>query len=110
MGNWEKKKNLYFQVDGAKLKKARGALSQRDAGARVGIDHSKIGAFERGERVPSFETFRKLLEVYGVNAEDVICDEHLEEFKSLARDFYECNKEGIEEEMRNGTLRRPRGL
>lgn len=52
---------------GAKLKELRGAKSQQEAAAGIGITKSALAMYERDERVPRDEVKAKIAAYYGVS-------------------------------------------
>ena len=61
---------------GANLRKVRKQkkLRQEDVAERADLSVNYVGAVERGERIPSLETFIKILNAIGISADIVLCD------------------------------------
>ena len=61
---------------GANLRKVRTQkkLRQEDVAERADLSVNYVGAVERGERIPSLETFIKILNAIGTSADIVLCD------------------------------------
>lgn len=49
-------------------------LRQEDLAEKAGLTANYIGMVERGEKIPSFETFIKILNTLGVSADMVLSD------------------------------------
>ena len=49
-------------------------LRQEDLAEKAGLTANYIGMVERGEKIPSLETFRKILNTLGVSADMVLSD------------------------------------
>lgn len=75
---------------GLKLKKLREemGLTLREAGKRIGIDHSYISKIEKG-KMPSLEKLKKLCSLYGVSVSSLFGEEveMPEELKKLGVDW-----------------------
>ena len=61
---------------GANLRKVRiqRKLRQEDVAEKADLSVNYVGAVERGERLPSLETFISLLNAVGASADMVLCD------------------------------------
>lgn len=49
-------------------------LRQEDLAEKAGLTANYIGMVERGEKIPSLETFIKILNTLGISADMVLCD------------------------------------
>ena len=49
-------------------------LRQEDLAERAGLSANYIGMVERGEKIPSLETFITILNVLGVSADQILSD------------------------------------
>lgn len=65
-----------FYSIGANLRKVRiqKKLRQEDVAEKAELSVNYVGAVERGERLPSLETFISLLNAVGASADTVLCD------------------------------------
>lgn len=61
---------------GTNLRKIRSQkkLRQEDVAERADLSVNYVGAVERGERIPSLETFIKILNAIGTSADIILCD------------------------------------
>lgn len=61
---------------GARLKEARKArrMTQEELAYAIDMTAAYIGMIERGQRIPSFETFLDIIETLDVTADQIICD------------------------------------
>ena len=55
-----RRKDAFMRVVAGQMLKARGPLTQEQAGARVGISGDRWGSYERADRVVPFTILRKL--------------------------------------------------
>ena len=67
---------MNFQSIGKNIRKFRQQckLRQEDLAEKTGLSTNYIGTLERGEKVPSLETFIEIINVLGVSADMVLCD------------------------------------
>ena len=67
---------MNFQSIGKNIRKFRQQrkLRQEDLAEKTGLSTNYIGALERGEKVPSLETFIEIINTLGVSADMVLCD------------------------------------
>lgn len=65
-----------YRTIGANLRKIRtqNKLRQEDVAERANLSVNYIGAVERGERLPSLETFITILNAIGASADVVLSD------------------------------------
>ena len=65
-----------YRTIGLNLRKIRvqNKLRQEDVAEKANLSVNYIGAVERGERIPSLETFVAILNAIGSSADDVLCD------------------------------------
>ena len=49
-------------------------MTQDALSEKAGVTRTYMGMLERGEKIPSFETFIKILNVLGVSADMILCD------------------------------------
>lgn len=49
-------------------------LRQEDLAEKTGLSTNYIGMLERGEKIPSLETFIGILNALGVSADMILCD------------------------------------
>ena len=65
-----------YRTIGANLRKIRtkNKLRQEDVAERANLSVNYVGAVERGERLPSLETFIELLNAVGASADFVLSD------------------------------------
>lgn len=63
-----------LRIIGANLRKARKqkGLRQEDVAERAELSVNYVGAVERGERIPSLETFISLLNAVGTSADIIL--------------------------------------
>lgn len=68
--------SMDFYSIGANLRKVRTQkkLRQEDVAEKAELSVNYVGAVERGERLPSLETFIALLNAVGASADVVLCD------------------------------------
>lgn len=57
-------------------------MNQGQLGNELGITHTQVGAYEKGESFPRFENLIKLSEIFNVNIDDLI---HQDLTKATAR-------------------------
>ena len=53
----------------------RRGLTLRQLGDMLEVDYGYVGRMERGEKVPSLATLRKIADVFGVTADQLMRDE-----------------------------------
>ena len=65
-----------YRTIGLNLRKIRvqNKLRQEDVAEKANLSVNYIGAVERGERIPSLETFVAILNAIGSSADIVLCD------------------------------------
>ena len=65
-----------YRTIGLNLRKIRvqNKLRQEDVAEKANLSVNYIGAVERGERIPSLETFVAILNAIGSSADVVLCD------------------------------------
>lgn len=65
-----------YRTIGLNLRKIRvqNKLRQEDVAEKANLSVNYIGAVERGERIPSLETFVAILNAIGGSADVVLCD------------------------------------
>ena len=65
-----------YRTIGLNLRKIRvqNKLRQEDVAEKANLSVNYIGAVERGERIPSLETFIAILNAIGSSADVVLCD------------------------------------
>ena len=49
-------------------------MTQDELSEKAGVTRTYMGMLERGEKIPSFETFVKILNILEVSADMVLCD------------------------------------
>ena len=61
---------------GQNIRKARKRLRwrQEDLAEKTGLSPNYIGSIERGEKLPSLDTFVHIINVLGVSSGEILCD------------------------------------
>ena len=67
---------MELKTIGRNIRKARKAvkLRQEDLAEKAGLSSNYIGMVERGEKIPSLETFIKILNTLGTSADLILSD------------------------------------
>lgn len=73
------------------LRKAKG-LSQEELADFLGVSRQAVSRWEQGNTFPDLPNLQKLVKVFGVSADYLICDDHAQEVHSDAAPVAEADK------------------
>ena len=73
------------------LRKAKG-LSQEDLADSLGVSRQAISRWEQGNTFPDLPNLQKIVKVFGVSADYLICDDYTEEGHNDNAPVFEADK------------------
>jgi len=66
---------MYFGEKLIQLRKSNG-LSQEDLADSLGVSRQAVSRWEQGSTYPDFQNIRKLMDLFHVSADYLLCDDH----------------------------------
>ena len=73
------------------LRKAKG-LSQEDLADSLGVSRQAVSRWEQGNTFPDLPNLQKIMKVFGVSADYLICDDYAEEGHNDNTPVFEADK------------------